>query len=252
MALTVVGPRTYRVRMIARASIAPDVVLISLALLDPTDMPSRAGQFVMLHAITPDGTIAKRSYSIVEVAQQDGASVIVLCVKLLPLGTASTYLNTLEVGAEMEISGPFGRFGVSPRPVDTPRLFIATGTGIAPFVGMAQDLVAAGATEVMVLAGFRSSSDIILCDRLVEILGDARVLVTLTRPDSTWAGRVGRVTDHIPRIVASMPGVEASLCGNPEMVEDCRAMLLTAGIALDHILFEKFTSPGKAAFLKAS
>lgn len=59
------------------------------------------------------------------------------------LGVASNYLCDLQVGAEVRISGPNGkRFLLPTDPSLHDYIFIATGTGIAPFRGMIRELLA--------------------------------------------------------------------------------------------------------------
>ncbi len=58
------------------------------------------------------------------------------------LGVCSNYLCDLQPGAEVQITGPSGkRFLLPANPADHDYLFIATGTGIAPFRGMAMELL---------------------------------------------------------------------------------------------------------------
>ncbi len=58
------------------------------------------------------------------------------------LGVCSNYLCDLLPGAEVKVTGPSGkRFLLPANPADHDYLFIATGTGIAPFRGMAMELL---------------------------------------------------------------------------------------------------------------
>ncbi len=59
----------------------------------------------------------------------------------LYLGVCSNYLCDLREGDEVKLSGPHGKSFLLPKnPADHDYLFIATGTGIAPFIGMVQEL----------------------------------------------------------------------------------------------------------------
>lgn len=59
------------------------------------------------------------------------------------LGLASNYLCDLEPGDEVRVTGPAGkRFTLPADPGSHDYLFFATGTGIAPFRGMAMELLA--------------------------------------------------------------------------------------------------------------
>ncbi len=61
------------------------------------------------------------------------------------VGVASNYLADLQVGEKVAMTGPNGkRFLLPARPEAHDYLFIATGTGIAPFRGMLRELDAAG------------------------------------------------------------------------------------------------------------
>lgn len=72
------------------------------------------------------------------------------------LGVTSNYLCSLKPGDEVRVTGPSGkRFLVPAKPDEHEYLFIATGTGIAPFRGMVLDMLE-GAPEV------RSSSRVTL------------------------------------------------------------------------------------------
>lgn len=58
------------------------------------------------------------------------------------LGVCSNFLCDLEPGAEVTITGPSGRRFLLPQnPDDHDYIFLATGTGIAPFRGMAMELM---------------------------------------------------------------------------------------------------------------
>ncbi len=58
------------------------------------------------------------------------------------LGVCSNYLCDLKVGDEVKVSGPNGkRFLLPENPSEHNYLFIATGTGIAPFRGMIKELL---------------------------------------------------------------------------------------------------------------
>ncbi|MFG0275858.1 MAG: hypothetical protein ACF8QF_12470, partial [Phycisphaerales bacterium] len=61
------------------------------------------------------------------------------------LGVASNYLCNLHEGDEVRVTGPNGkRFLLPEKPGEHDYLFIATGTGIAPFRGMVAELLDAG------------------------------------------------------------------------------------------------------------
>lgn len=67
-------------------------------------------------------------------------------------GVSSNYLCDLAVGDRVTITGPSGkRFLLPARPEEHDYLFLATGTGIAPFRGMVRELAGAGGGSRIVL-----------------------------------------------------------------------------------------------------
>ena len=83
-------------------------------------------------------TTCKRAIEEVELAAEDGETM----KHQLFLGKCSNYLCNLQVGDEVQVTGPAGKRFLLPRdPSLHDYLFLATGTGIAPFRGMVSDLL---------------------------------------------------------------------------------------------------------------
>ncbi|RMH27409.1 MAG: hypothetical protein D6692_07795 [Planctomycetota bacterium] len=128
----------------------------------PLEGAWRAGQSF---GVVPPGTDAKgkphklRLYSIASPTRGEDGSGKILATTVkrsidehwddhrLFLGVCSNYLCDLQEGDTVHLTGPAGkRFLVPQNPGDHDYVFIATGTGIAPFRGMIGDLAAAGYT----------------------------------------------------------------------------------------------------------
>ncbi len=92
------------------------------------------------------------------------------------LGVCSNYLCDLEPGAEVKVTGPSGkRFLLPANPAEHDYLFIATGTGIAPFRGMAMELLrhpdGPCASRIDLVMGVPYTTDL-LYDDLFRLLAD--------------------------------------------------------------------------------
>lgn len=125
----------------------------------------------------------QRLYSIASPTRgEDGkASVISTTVKRLIdedrvshklyLGVASNYLCDLDIGDKVEVFGPSGkRFLLPESPRDYDYLFIATGTGIAPFRGMLMDLYAHGGPRSATLVmGTPYATDLLYHDQMMAM-----------------------------------------------------------------------------------
>lgn len=82
------------------------------------------------------------------------------------VGTCSNYLCDLQEGDEVMVTGPAGkRFLVPERAGEHDYVFVATGTGIAPFRGMVKDLLAAGVqSRIVLIMGSPYKTDLIYDD----------------------------------------------------------------------------------------
>lgn len=98
-----------------------------------------AGQFVTLDLpIHEQKNKRWRSYSIA--SSPDGTNVIELVIVLLEGGLGTTYIfNNIEVGSTFTLRGPQGKF-VLPENIDKDIFLICTGTGIAPFRSMVNNI----------------------------------------------------------------------------------------------------------------
>ena len=151
----------------------------------------------------------EREYSI---ASAPGDPDVVLCIRRVAGGEVSAWLSTADIGTELRGSGPHGYFTFKPSP--RPAIFVATGTGVAPFVSMAR----AGTKGFSLLHGVRRAEDLFYRDLLAA--SAQRYLACLSEdapadPDVF----AGRVTRHLERQVP--PGAcDFYLCGRREMIRD--------------------------------
>jgi len=93
----------------------------------------------------------ERDYSLVSIPEDP---IIILCIRRVKNGKFSNILATAKIGTRLTFSGPHGYFifHFSGKRV----VFVATGTGIAPFVSMAKS----GARDFILLHGVRRPEDI--------------------------------------------------------------------------------------------
>jgi len=184
------------------------------------------GQFVMLKQLGAEQKLA-RAFSIVAEPLTD---TITFLMKHNPLGHVSGFLSEAPLGATIETSPAVGRFITNEN--DTDRVYIATGTGLAPimsFIVSEQN----SAIKTTTLFGARSEEDLFWTDKLPE-----NSLITLSQPSEAWTGLRGRVTAHIEPLIEKHRAAAWYLCGNPAMVTEVRAQLLEAGIDKAAIHFE--------------
>ena len=205
------------------------------------------GQWLSVKANTPAGEEITRAYSIASPPSANGR--FAFCLNRVQDGFMSNYLCDLGEGSEISFQGPFGDFILRPPLRDT--LFIATGTGIAPFRSMLHALFAQeGQSETSVashqfwlLFGTRYEEDIYYreeFERLAAAHPNFEFLPTLSRGTPDWKGLRGYVQEHVANIVCDRKDMQAYICGLDKMVSANRAFLKSLGWDRKSIRYEKY------------
>ncbi len=216
-----------------------DVREISLHLVDPPQLDFKAGQFISFEVFN-EGLKRPlvRPYSI---ASPPSQREITLVLNLIAGGPGSTYLFSLKAGDKTRFTGPAGSFYLR-EDVTRDLLFVATGTGIAPFRSMLLTLFERGVSRPVTLYwGLRSQRDLYYQE---ELEGLARAhqnfacVTTLSRPENGWAGERGRVTRLVEERVSSVKDLAVYLCGNNGMIKAVTEMVRKKGLC--PIYREKF------------
>jgi CDP-4-dehydro-6-deoxyglucose reductase len=196
----------------------------------------RGGQFISLNVgHADDGTAILRSYSLASrPASAPAAAVITLVVKLLPQGPASDWFRAAAPGVGMRFTGPMGFFCLDlAHGGDV--VLCATGTGIAPFVPMVDELLERDEPgRVLLLWGLRDEGDLFygaeLAERVARSAGRLSVTTALTRPTAAHVGPRGRITPLLFDLLPSLSRPTFYLCGNGAMIRDVKAGLVERGV----------------------
>ncbi len=131
-----------------------------------------------------------------------------------------------------------------PERVDTPLLFIAGGTGIAPLRAMLIEHLARPTTYApSLIYSARSVDEFAFRLELsaLETAGRITSYFTVTREENTeWHGRRGRISEALLR--EALPSVSSTclICGPPQLVADANSLLTKLGVSAEQILTEKF------------
>lgn len=199
-----------------------------------------AGQFARLGVRKANGSIVWRGYSMVSSPFDEFLEFFSIVV---PGGEFTSQLSQLTVGDEILIEKQAHGFLTLDRFVDGESLWLlSTGTGVAPFLSMLQDFEIWRRFERIVLVySVRYAAELAYKDLLNEVLTREYVaeyahkftfVPVVTREDV--AGCLGvRITDLLisggleKHVGFSMTAQSSRvmLCGNPQMVEDCRVLL---------------------------
>ena len=132
--------------------------------------------------------------------------------------------------------------------VRRPLLFLAGGTGLAPFLSMLGRLAEAGtgAQPIHLVYGVTNDADLVGVDQLEQYA--ARVpgftFSSCVAAEGSAHPRKGYVTAHIDPAHLNGGEVDVYLCGPPPMVDAVRAWLGERGVAPANFYYEKFSPSG--------
>ncbi len=197
-------------RVIEKKMLSETVMEIRLKTVEFKFIP---GQYITVR-FKDDIGFFNRAYSIVEV--RDG--VVTLCITLLKGGRGSSFLANYDVGGEVEVTESKGDFCL--RATENPKVFVGTGTGLAPLLAMME-----GCPDVKktLFFGQRKESELFYLERLANI-PNLDLKICLSRADENWTGLRGRVTDHIADYELSR-NTEVYTCGSDAMIQDIQTVL---------------------------
>jgi len=206
-----------------------------------------AGQFARLGVRKPSGCIVWRAYSMVSAPHDEFLDFFSIVV---PDGEFTSELSRLSVGDELLVEKQaFGFLTLDRFPDGRDLWLLATGTGIAPFLSILQDFEAWQRFERIVLVySVRQVRELayqqLIADlprrEYLEGLGDKLTYLPVVTREQVPGALHGRITQLIETgeleraagLALSPEHSRIMLCGNPQMIEDTRAVLKTRDLQL--------------------
>jgi len=231
-----------KAKLLGWKELAPEVHHFDFEVPGRRELNFTPGQFIsVLEKV--DGKEITRAYSI---ASPRGGNHFALCLNRVPDGLLSSFLFTLRPGEEVEMHEPLGYFTL--RHPGRRAVFVATGTGIAPFRSMLLDHLPRTQPHITLLFGTRHEHGLLYredMERMAREFTTFRFLPTLTRPGDSWKGRTGRVQVHLDEALGlctpeEIVKVDVYVCGLKEMVKDVRKELKCRGFDHKQIVYEKY------------
>ena len=173
---------------------------------------------------------------------------------VIPDGAFTSQLQHLEVGDELLLNTmPFGFLTLAryQKPLPKDLWLLATGTGLAPFLSMLQDLKTWEDYEHIILAySARSTEELAYIEKIESLQEDFGSLVDnpaklIFIPIVTREAVEGALTERLPKllldgtlqaragIALDVDSTHVMLCGNPDMVEDTKETLKSLGLVMN-------------------
>jgi NAD(P)H-flavin reductase len=199
--------QTYSVKLLKRKWLSKKTFEIILDL--PPAFAFKPGQRISLGL---EGQ--ERDYSIVSAPKE---SELALCIRKVTGGKLSALLSGADIGSSLSVKGPRGYFTY--KPSSRPAVFVATGTGIAPFCSMARS----GISGFTLLHGVGLPKDLYYASvfrqsarKYIPCLTDAKKL-----PANAFRGRVTQFLEQ--HLIAG--AYDFYLCGRSEMIRDVTVLI---------------------------
>lgn len=221
--------------------------LFSLTCTRDAGFRFRAGQFVRLGVRKADGSVVWRAYSIVSAPHDEYLEFFSIVV---PGGEFTSELSGLKAGDELLVEKQATGYLTLDRFPDGRDLWlIGTGTGLAPFLSILQDLEVWQRFErILLVYSARDRGELAYQQLIAEL------------PQREWLEGAGHKLQYIPIVTREqVPGAlnarvttliengeleraadlklapehsRIMLCGNPQMIEDTRAVLKARNLNL--------------------
>ncbi len=225
---TAVPVPSFHITCTKKELIAPGVY--ELTFTKPKDLSFKPGQFVLFDVplIDHPEDIQTRAFSI---ASRPEEPHLFFLIKLVPGGRASRWIEQVVTdGTSVRIQGPFGNFVID-HTTQKEFLFIATGTGVAPFLPQIESILLSGETRrIDLVFGVRTEEDLFWIDRwrtLASQYPNFHVHLSLSNPtknDPSWHS--GRIQQMIPMIIDSLSEKNIYICGSPDMTKELKSLCL--------------------------
>ncbi len=194
--------------------------------LDRKGLEFVPGDCVALHT----GTGKSRPYSISSGNRDRDLRFV---IRKMEGGEVSPWLMARKPGDTVGLSAPFGWFRPGQEIADSPFVFMATGTGVAPFLSWCHS--SGRNAPACFLYGVRRKADAFGADQLADWC-DLRQAISRERTETHHNGRLTGLLDTLPMT----PGTHYYLCGLESMISEVTAWLEGHGVGLSYIHREVF------------
>lgn len=242
----------YNGRLSRWEEVSPGLAIVGVQSLDEP-FPFEPGQYATLGLMGGEGKLIQRPMSISSSA--DDLSEYEFFIRLVDSGGFTPLLWERKVGDPINIKGAKGKFLLQ----DDGRraLFVASGTGLAPFISMIETLRGRGQSrDIVLLHGASHDHDLAWREQLTELANGGgfplRYVGTISRPHGSpgWAGLTGRVesivADQLDEHGLRPENVTIYICGNPDMIAAVEELATVRGFPPEQVRKELYWPKGRS------
>lgn len=213
--------------------------IMQVTFTKPDGFTYKIGQFISLKV----NNFNYRAYSLVSHPNDD---FLKIAAAVGHKGLGADYLKGISHlnNPQIQYIGPSGRFFMSNSPAPQ-IIFLATGTGIAPFIPMLRELIEfkKGANSKISLFFSSTTQNNFFYENELQRLKtlqntfEYKIFLTRQKVDGFEFGRIsGNYSISDPQ------NTQVYICGHPDMVTQNLQIVKNLVVPENHIFFEKFTS----------
>ena len=212
----------------------------------PEGFKFEAGQFANFALLTPPGSDLKGHTRVFSIASAPHERTLMVATRLRATDFKRT-LNSLPIGAELHLQGPYGSMTL---PKDGARtvVLLAGGIGITPFRSLVWNATESlSPCRIFLFYSVRVPEEAAFLEELQEMEkhnNRYKLICTVTQPEKVsmpWQGETGRITaGMLSKWIPDLKVPIYYIAGPPGMVHGMRQMLFDSGISEEDIHAEEF------------
>jgi benzoate/toluate 1,2-dioxygenase reductase component len=237
---------TFATIITAIEFLSSEIVKLTVKTQDGRKINFLPGQYANIEIPNSGGKTRSFSFS-----GTTGTDTLEFIIRLLPDGLASNYLrDNAGKGETLNMTAPFGSFYL--RDINSPTLFFAGGTGIAPFLAMLESLCRDVALQrlytghpIQLFYGATTDENLVELDRLDAFKSKLHFQYqTCVSIEKSEKHAQGFVTQWITKENLGKNAYDMYICGPPPMVDAVKKSIHTEGVNQSHFYEEKFVPSG--------
>ena len=232
---------TYEGELVSNERLSDTALTFSIRMDNRSSLGFLPGQYVNVQV---PGTDQARSFSF---SSGPGEDEVAFLIRNTTYGVLTTYLRErAKTGDKISFNGPLGSFYL--RKIERPVLFLAGGTGLAPFLSMLNKIEQDGGSEhaIHLIFGVTNDPDLVEVEKLegyASRMPNFTFTCVVASEESSYPTK-GFVTHHMKPEHLNDGFVDVYLCGPPPMVDAVRKYLADQGIEPASFYYEKFSGSG--------
>jgi len=239
MAVILITERKYVLK--EKIDETPEVLILKFMPEDGNPVQFDPGMFMMITGVDETGKkYTSRAFSIASDPSTPGMEFMVIKEPQHGDHIGRSHFVDAKIGDVFFLRGPNGQFRFDPS-VDKKVIFIAGGTGLAPFISMLRHIkVTDSKSDVILIYSTKYPTEVISKDELNSYASDlgTKIIITVTRPKEGdgWTGRTGHIDAQMLKDTA--PDISERtmyICGPLAFVKAVKDALVSLNISQERI-----------------